>query len=155
MEPEQSKFPLFCPKCGKPYDFTRFPLELPCGHSFCEECLTKFHSSNDKFLCFSDDKTFTLKIHDLPIPNFYRLIIQQLNKYYMCSVHKDKKMEFICDGHNEFLCEICRNDHKKHEYEVKYYVAEDLLVDLNRVEVKLNQMKVVLDDLKQRMQNIR
>lgn len=64
-------------------------------------------------------------------------------------------MEFICDGHNEFLCNLCMKDHLKHEIEVKIYVAEDLLGDLKLVEVKLNQMKEKLDDLKQRMQNIR
>ena len=161
MEPDQSS-PTTCPKCQKPYDFALIPLEFPCGHSFCEECLTKSLSADNRFLCSFDDKTYNLKIKDLPIPNFYRLIMHKFrqtqnnpNKLFMCSKHKDEPMKFICEEHNEFLCCLCLRDHAKHADSTKIYVEEDLLLDIKRVEERFNQMKGVLDDLKQKLQNIR
>ena len=156
---DSGKYPTFCSKCQKPYNFSRIPLELPCGHYFCEECLTLYHAAEKKFLCFLDDKTFELSIKDLPIPNFYRLILKELietpNKFYMCSKHQNEPMKFVCDEHNEFLCCLCLRDHAKHVDSTKIYLEEDLIKDIQRVELKLSEMNKTLQDLKERLHDIR
>ena len=125
------KYPTSCPKCKKSYDFFRIPLLLPCQHSFCEECLMAHFSSEKKFLCFADEKTYDLNTKDLPIPYFYRLIPKSL---YMCSKHKNEPMKFICEDHKEFLCNLCIWDHSDHKKSTKIYLEEDLLTDIQRVE---------------------
>ena len=157
---EPSKYPTSCPKCKNQYDGCRVPLELPCGHSFCDECLSTYHKTENKFLCFSDDnKTYELNFKDLSIPYFYLLIVKQLNetpnKSYMCSTHKDEPLKFICEEHNEFLCSLCLWDHAKHVDSTKIYLEEELIKDIQKVELKLSEMNKILDDLKERLHNIR
>ena len=148
-----------CQNCQKPYDFSRIPFELPCGHSFCEGCLRTFHATENKFLCFADNKTYDLTMKDLPIPNFYHFIVKQLteipNYSYMCSKHKNEPMRFICDEHKEFLCYLCIWDHSDHKNSTKAYYEEDLIQDIQRVELKLAQMNETFNNLKERLYNIR
>ena len=150
MEP--NKYPTSYSKCKKHYDSSRIPIELPCGHSFCEECLREYYTSEKKFLCFSDDKTFKLNLKDLPIPNYYLFILKQSmetpNKSYMCSKHKNEPMKFICEEYKDFLCCLCIWDHAEHKNSTKIYLEEYLLEDIKKVEQELSQMKEMLDNLK-------
>jgi len=155
---ESANYPTFCPKCKKSYNISIVPFELPCGHSFCEECLMKFHEKKKKFLCFLDDKTFGLNVKDLSIPFFYGRIVKQCYEkpqFYMCSKHINEAIKFRCSDHNELLCCLCMMDHFDHKNSIKIFVESDLIQDIEMIEQKLDQIKEKIDSFKNLIQNIK
>ena len=108
MIPNSNDIPLFCLNCHRKYDRSIIPLELPCGHCYCEECVKEYESSHQKVQCFSENKVFNVKMSALKIPYFFKMIA---NLSYMCSKHKNQTIEFVCDEHKEFMCCLCLWDH--------------------------------------------
>ncbi len=158
MNKEPSKS---CLKCNRAYDQSRSPLELPCKHSYCEDCLITCYSENKQLICFSENKPFDkeLTIEELNIPRFYKKMMMSLkqetpNNSYVCSKHEKKAIEFVCDFHKQFLCNICVWDHADHKNSTRIYLEEELLQDIQKVEAKLKEMSKILDSLKGKLQNV-
>ena len=147
----------FCENCKKKYDALTIPMELPCGHYYCEDCLTNYYSENQKLICFAEDKAFKILISALKIPyDYYKMRIPELsNNSYVCSKHNKEMIKFICDEHKEFMCCLCMWDHSNHKDSTRIYLEEDLINDLGKVESKLKEISNVLDSLNSKIQDIR
>ena len=150
--------PLSCPNCNKPYDEHTIPLELPCGHSYCEFCTTKFYSEQSKFMCFQENKIFKIPNSSLHIPyDYYKkamLKSKSEENSYICSKHK-KEINFICDKHKEFMCCLCIWDHANDQEFTRTYTEESLIQDLSKIEVKLKDITKVSDSLRAKIQDIK
>ena len=129
-----------CTNCSKAYDETTIPLVLPCGHNYCEGCLTASYSNQKKLICFSENKTFetelTIKNLNAPI-QFTEMLIKIIqgtpNISYMCSKHKKRTIDFVCDEHQEFICSLCMWDHANHKESTRIYLKEIYLKTSKRL----------------------
>ena len=153
-----------CPNCKKAYDESKMPLELPCGHSYCETCLNTCYSENKRLICFSEKKTFDFELttSQLHMPYYYcKMMIGQkqekMNLFYMCSKHMKEKepIKFYCNWHKELLCSLCVWDHADHKDSTQISLEENLLEDIQKVESKIKEMSKVLESLKGKLEDIR
>ena len=116
-----NEIPISCNNCQKKYDTTTIiPLKLPCGHSYCEVCLTEYESNNHKVKCFLENIEYEMSVSSLVIAyDYFKMIMEKTpessNLSYMCSKHKKKTIEFVCDEHRVFMCCLCLWDHADHK----------------------------------------
>ena len=152
-----------CPNCQRTYDATSIPLELPCGHCYCEKCLAEYAESRpNKVKCFSENKEYTIKISSLKVPYEYcKLLLAQPQESsntsipYTCSKHTQETIKCVCDKHLEFICSICILEHGNHKDLIRIYLEADLMKDLEKVELKLKEMAKVMDYLKLQLKEIK
>ena len=133
-----NEIPNSCPNCQRKYDMTIIPLKLPCGHCYCEVCLTEYQTIHHKVKCFSENKEYEIIVSALTIPYFYKMLS---NLSYICSKHQKEVIKFVCDEHKEFMCCLCIWDHAEHKKSTRIYLEEELLQDIEKIELKLNEMK--------------
>ena len=100
-----------CSVCSMLYDeFTHKPLSLPCGHVFCQDCLSK--QQKEFIICPVDKFCFNIQPYSLPC---CYAILANLPKYSQkdscCVRHPKKKVKFMCKMHDKFLCTECVIDH--------------------------------------------
>lgn len=103
-------------QCTICLDSFKFPVTIPCGHTFCKVCISKFWEAKDKdFHCPVCNKTFDTR------PQLNRNVSLSVlsevaathspAKRDLCtgaSVHTDP--EQICERHQKPLVIYCRND---------------------------------------------
>ena len=160
MIQNSNEIPSSCPKCQKKYDAIIIPLELPCGHSYCEQCLTEYAESNqNKIKCFSDNKDYAIPISALKIPYFYKMLkdktLEPSNLRYMCSKHKEELIKFVCDEHKEFMCCLYMWDHSDHKKSTRIYLEDELLQDLDKIDKKFQEMTERIELLKSQLKDIK
>ncbi|KAI2658251.1 tripartite motif-containing 65-like protein [Labeo rohita] len=102
-----------CTICLDPY---KIPVTIPCGHTFCKVCISKFWDGKDKdFACPVCNVTFATR------PQLNRNVSLSIlseaaaspTKRDVCtgaSVHTDLEPEQICERHQKPLVIYCRND---------------------------------------------
>ena len=150
-----------CTFCNRDFSLSKIPYELPCGHSYCRNCLHSFcKKSENEIKCLKEEKLFTLNISKVPISNFFLNYIEplrnnHLEKNIICRKHNNAQISFICDLHNEYLCSQCSWDHCDHKERVRSYSYIDFLLDLQKLEAKFFEMKENLDDFMKRFADIK
>ena len=129
----QSSVSLICGLCNETYHYKDGPLMLPCLHSFCKPCLSKYieekkKSVDNKMACPSCYNSFPLPedINSFPVNHRLshfarsRVIEKQVEEGNVkCKVCDDKATSFCCHC-CEFLCGKCKFYHllylgKEHE----------------------------------------
>ncbi|KAL0178999.1 hypothetical protein M9458_024441, partial [Cirrhinus mrigala] len=102
-----------CTICLDPF---KIPVTIPCGHTFCKVCISKFWDGKDKdFACPVCNETFATR------PQLNRNVSLSIlsevaaspTKRDVCtgaSVHTDPEPEQICERHQKPLVIYCKND---------------------------------------------
>ena len=149
-----------CPKCKKKYDDKIIPLELPCGHYYCKQCLTEYAESNqNKTKCFSENKECQKEIYifalKIPYSFYYNIILNKTPEQYMCSKHKEEFIKFVCEEHKEFMCCLCLFHHSDHQKSTRIYLEDELLQDLDKIDKKFQEMTEWIDLLKSQLKDIK
>lgn len=122
------KITFSCGNCQKVYNLTAIPLELPCGHHYCEACLSA------KITCYQEAKVFKIPFSELKVPSFYREIVknsqENSKKSFICETHKEETVKFYCEKHKQFLCCVCLFEHLEHKDALKLYSQQQIEKDL-------------------------
>ena len=120
-----------CGVCFKSYSHNeKKPLSLPCGHTFCLECL-KTLNKHALIKCPFDKIAHHVIAENLPV-NYAILTAlpmttpssttgNQGNKdpnIQNCDVHKNKKIKFYCKNDHEMFCSKCVLKHTNAKHEV-------------------------------------
>ena len=118
-----------CSICFNYYDNEEHkPLSLPCGHVYCMECLQKMFSQGSNF-CPADKIQHCVKVSDLPC---CFAILSNLPKSskpqcaFRCKRHPTKKIKFMCELHQVFLCANCVLDHTGTGHNVVPFNADSI-----------------------------
>ena len=133
MHSNDSPISLICGLCNETYQYKDGPLMLPCLHSFCKPCLSKYieekrKSVDNKMACPTCYNSFPLTedINSFPVnlplshlarSRFFEKQVEEGN--VKCQVCDDKATSFCCHC-CEFLCGKCKHCHllylgKEHE----------------------------------------
>ena len=112
-----------CGVCFKTYDHKeKKPHSLPCGHTFCYECLRQI-SKHQMVKCPFDKISHHVIVDNLPV-NYQILTGLPIgstptaqSNVAMCEHHKNKKVKFFCKNDQEMFCSKCvlRHTNLKHE----------------------------------------
>lgn len=125
-----------CSSCTSPYDeYTHKPLSLPCGHVFCQDCLSKQGKS---LICPTDKSKFDQSY--ITLPCCYAIlgnIPKQAQKEGCCIRHPRKKVKFLCKSHEKFLCTECVIDHTGTGHNIVAFTVNSAVVksDLRALEL--------------------
>jgi len=137
-----------CPTCLELYnDDTKRPRNLQCGHTFCEECLTRL--IQETRLACPTCRTYFPSIvpHLLPM-NFIaadlaRSHLEQIRKVNFCDEHSLQPAKFFCNTCEVSICVECIVDHSGHSF-VKQEESTNLLKN------RALEAKKTLEDCKAR-----
>jgi tripartite motif-containing protein 21 len=123
-----------CGVCFKQYNHSeKKPLSLPCGHTFCLECLRQINK-HSIIKCPFDKIAHHVSADNLPV-NYAVLTalpITQMNSntgqsgtptakdggIQYCDIHKNKKVKFFCKSDQEMFCSKCVLKHTNAKHEV-------------------------------------
>jgi len=121
-----------CGICYQSYnETTNRPISLPCGHVFCEACIYKC-AQNGNAVCPADKIKHNVQVSSLPY--CYAIlsnIPRQKPREACCSRHPKKKIKFLCEIHNEFLCSDCVIAHTGSDHSIVPYSARFDLMTKN------------------------
>lgn len=129
-----------CGVCFKYYNHNeKKPLSLPCGHTFCYDCLKKINK-NSQIKCPFDKSVHPASVDSLPVNYAVLTALPSFgtNNYNsqspnqgesnglagptptvaFCDVHKNKKVKFYCKNDMEMFCSKCVLKHTNQKHEV-------------------------------------
>ena len=139
-----------CGLCSNRYDEAiRRPLNLPCGHVFCEDCLTRLSRSNS-LRCPIHKEALTLQVRDLPPAlTIFKFLSQSKTKEFSCSAH-GKKVKYRCKVDNRYLCCVCILEHTGAGHWVENCVAtlQSVKTQSEDIRKQLTKKSNLLQDLK-------
>jgi hypothetical protein len=102
-----------CRICFNHYnEHTNKPLSLPCGHVYCETCMSKLITSEGGVVCPADKVFHRVTLKSLPC--CYAILMnlpKETSMELCCAKHKKKKVKFYCKTHDQFLCSDCVIEH--------------------------------------------
>jgi len=139
-----------CPICYNPYDAKeRLPRLITCneGHTMCSSCLAIQLNISYPFQCPFDKHIVIVvdtNISRFPINRALLDIVEE--GHTNCTTHIDKKLDLICRGCKEQICDRCerKGPHQGH----KVSVLEDALDETKKkVEMINNLSKRVQEEI--------
>lgn len=110
-----------CPTCFEIYnDEIKKPHNLECGHTFCEDCLSRM-VTNSRIQCPACRKTFLNIIpKSLPVNFIAADLARKHNddkkKQIMCEKHPIDPVKFFCNTCEECICIECIIQHSGHQF---------------------------------------
>ncbi len=124
-----------CGICYKQYDHNeKKPISLPCGHTFCYECIRKTYK-NGVVKCSYDSISHHVSPENLPVN--YQLLTalpmrdtnpevdeeeeetkEKKGHYKYCDVHPNKKVKFYCKNCRVMFCSKCILKHNEMRHEI-------------------------------------
>ena len=144
-----------CGVCFKMYNHSeKKPLSLPCGHTFCPDCLRQIlrqPSANGAIKCPFDKIAHHISPDNLPV-NYAVLTAlpmgtttnsngansttagqsnpQDRGGIQHCEIHKNKKVKFYCKNDQEMFCSKCvlKHTNAKHDVVPCSYKSKDIFV---------------------------
>ena len=124
-----------CGICFKPYNHNeKKPISLPCGHSFCFECVKQIYK-HQVIKCPYDKVAHHSVPENLPV-NYQVLTAlpmgssnqtsgdsndpqgQKSNPIRFCEIHPSKKVKFYCKNDRSMFCSKCILKHTEMKHEV-------------------------------------
>lgn len=118
-----------CGVCFKTYNHhDKKPHALPCGHTFCLECLKQI-SKHNMIKCPFDKSQHQVAVDSLPA-NYAILTALPMHQpssngsgskdtsMVTCDIHKSKKVKFFCKNDGEMFCSKCVLKHTNQKHEV-------------------------------------
>jgi hypothetical protein len=111
-------------ECSVCHDLFQDPRNLPCGHTFCLQCLqhivqaavTRSGNTVDKIPCPQCRTQFSVgsqNLQDLPKNYIVAAVISSLpansqcEQVVYCEIHSNKKVKFYCETCQRFACSTC------------------------------------------------
>ena len=138
-----------CPNCNQNYsiDNNKIPLILPCGHIICKKCLIEISNINQFISCPIDTKIFTQEIYTFKIFQPFLQKIQKKNelKEFICSIHNDKKIKYICEYDNETFCSKCLINHNQHPHKILNFEPNKERIN-NEIEIVFKQINLLKEE---------
>ena len=133
-----------CPNCHIFYssEEEHLPLTLPCGHIICKKCLIEIsNQSNQLITCPIDTKIFTQDVSSLNVCKPFLQIPEKKNKIkqFICAIHKDKRIKYICEYDNETFCSKCLINHSKSPHKILNFEPNKERIN-NEIEIVYNQL---------------
>ena len=148
-----------CGICFKPYNHNeKKPTSLPCGHSFCSECIRKL-PKHGVIQCPYDKSNHQVNPDNLPV-NYQVLTglpmttttnpalgTSQMSESQIqyCQAHPAKKVKFYCMQDREMFCSKCILKHTQLKHEVincspksKSYRSLSLFLPLGIFEARIS-----------------
>ena len=150
FEQENSEENIYkCPNCNQNYsiDNNKIPLILPCGHIICKKCLIEISNLNQLISCPIDTKIFTQEIYTFKIFQPFLQKIQKKNelKEFICSIHNDKKIKYICEYDNETFCSKCLINHNQHPHKILNFEPNKERIN-NEIEIVYKQINLLKEE---------
>ena len=150
FEQENSEENIYkCPNCNQNYsiDNNKIPLILPCGHIICKKCLIEISNINQFISCPIDTKIFTQEIYTFKIFQPFLQKIQKKNelKEFICSIHNDKKIKYICEYDNETFCSKCLINHNQHPHKILNFEPNKERIN-NEIEIVFKQINLLKEE---------
>jgi hypothetical protein len=121
----QAMIPTTNLECSVCHDLFQDPRNLPCGHTFCLQCLQKIlqaavtpngNGTVDKIPCPECRTLFSVgsqKLQDLPKNYILANLMSSLSannqweQVVYCEIHPKKEVEFYCETCERFACSTC------------------------------------------------
>ena len=111
-----------CPSCYDIYDDEeKIPRNLPCGHTYCQECLTQIANIKKRLEC----PVCRIKLDPSIKPsklskNYVAADIASQHrdiqkKLLFCAEHKEP-LRFFCENCEKNICASCIIDHSGHKF---------------------------------------
>jgi len=140
-----------CGICFKPYNHNeKKPISLPCGHSFCFECIKQLYK-HQMIKCPYDKIAHHNSPENLPV-NYSVLTALPMgvspgangeeadpNKatpsVKFCDIHPSKKVKFYCKNDRSMFCSKCILKHT----EMKH--------DVIQISPKIEEMKKMIEEM--------
>ena len=138
-----------CPNCNQNYsiDNNKIPLILPCGHIICKKCLIEISNLNQFISCPIDTKIFTQEIYTFKIfqPFLQKIQKKKELKEFICSIHNDKKIKYICEYDNETFCSKCLINHNQHPHKILNFEPNKERIN-NEIEIVYKQINLLKEE---------
>ena len=133
-----------CPNCHIFYsnEEEHLPLTLPCGHIICKKCLIDIsNQSNQLITCPIDTKIFSQNVSSLNVCKPFLQKPEKNNKIkeFICSIHKDKRIKYICEYDNETFCSKCLINHSKYPHKILNFEPNKERIN-SEIEIVSNQL---------------
>ena len=123
-----------CGICYKQYNHNeKKPISLPCGHTFCFECIKKVYK-HQTVKCPYDSMSHHSNPDSLPV-NYQVLTALPMGEtpneadddeeckdkkgnYRYCDIHPSKKVKFYCKNDRTMFCSKCILKHNEMKHEI-------------------------------------
>lgn len=111
MESSFTNHNLNCQICTNQYDDqVHIPIIVPCGHTFCKDCIKKMITANSIKKCPICKKAcLTLNINEL-VPNYELISLITVAKRKIensCESHPSENLNFFCSTCKALICQMC------------------------------------------------
>lgn len=104
----------------KPFTTNSLKILVQCGHIMCHECVNKTIRNKCLKCIICDSILQNIEDADLLPSLGQNLLINsnfsKIKKHTpvdLCGIHKNKKKHYQCLYHNDILCRLCMENHKK------------------------------------------
>ncbi len=138
-----------CPNCNLHYSIEndKIPLILPCGHIICKTCLIEISNLNQLISCPIDTKIFTHEISSFEIfqPFLQKIQKNKKSKEFICSIHNDKKIKYICEYDNETFCSKCLINHNQYPHKILNFEPNKERIN-DEIEIVSKQINFLKED---------
>lgn len=120
-----------CPSCQRVYNEKEYlPLNLPCGHTFCKQCLKISFKGEESIECRECFKPCKRRIKDLT-RNFIALSAgcearEMSKKFRGCLKHSGEYLRYYCEDCEVAFCPCCVVDHPGHSFAEQKFSVESL-----------------------------
>jgi hypothetical protein len=121
----QEKSPFTCFICTDQFSYSKKPLILVCGHTFCEPCLSKLYNQCKEIQCCYCKVITKLERFEDMITNYAILSISEMNlkvdniNPILCELshknHESVDKNLQCIDCNCIVCISCHDNHKNHK----------------------------------------